>query len=107
MSPMLRAVPRRQAGLGSGVVVAKDGYILTNNHVVEGADKVRVDLTDGRNFEARVVGTDRPSDLAVLKIPSSGLQTLPIGDSDRARVGDVVLASAIRSAWARPSPWGS
>jgi Do/DeqQ family serine protease len=84
--------PRRQAGLGSGVVVRDDGYILTNNHVVDGADKVRVDFTDGRSFEAQVVGLDRPSDLAVLKIEAKGLKTLPLGDSDQARVGDVVLA---------------
>ncbi len=87
-----RPAPRRQGGLGSGVVVSPDGYILTNNHVVEGADKVRVDFTDGRSLEARVVGTDRPSDLAVLKVAANGLTTVPTGDSDRVRVGDVVLA---------------
>ncbi len=87
-----RQAPRRQAGLGSGVVVREDGYILTNNHVVDGADKVRVDFTDGRSFEAQVVGVDRPSDLAVLRIASKGLATLPLGDSDVSRVGDVVLA---------------
>jgi Do/DeqQ family serine protease len=85
-------MPRRQAGLGSGVVVRDDGFILTNNHVVEGADKVRVDFTDGRSLEAEVVGVDRPSDVAVLKVAGSALPTLPLGDSDRARVGDVVLA---------------
>ena len=69
-----------------------DGYILTNNHVVEGAEKVRVEFTDGRTFDARVVGTDQPSDLAVLKIAATGLTTVPVGDSDQARVGDVVLA---------------
>jgi Do/DeqQ family serine protease len=87
-----RTMPRRQGGLGSGVVVAADGYILTNNHVVEGADKVRVEFTDGRSLEARVVGTDKPSDLAVLKVAATGLTTLGVGDSDRVRVGDVVLA---------------
>jgi serine protease Do len=91
-SPRMRPTPRRQGGLGSGVVVTADGYILTNNHVVESAQKVRVDFTDGRTFEARVVGTDQPSDLAVLKIAATGLPTVPVGDSDQARVGDVVLA---------------
>jgi Do/DeqQ family serine protease len=91
-SPRLRPTPRRQGGLGSGVVVTADGYILTNNHVVEGASKVRVDFTDGRTFDARVVGTDQPSDLAVLKIAATGLTTVAVGDSDQARVGDVVLA---------------
>src|SRR5215218_7223440 len=59
---------RREGGLGSGVIVRPDGYILTNNHVVDGADQVKVELTDGRSFTAKVVGTDAPSDLAVLKI---------------------------------------
>lgn len=86
------APPRSQGGLGSGVVVSPDGYILTNNHVVNGAQKIRVDFTDGRSFDARVVGTDKPSDLAVIKIAATGLTTLPLGDSDVARVGDVVFA---------------
>ncbi|MGE3841160.1 MAG: DegQ family serine endoprotease [Vicinamibacterales bacterium] len=87
-----RVMPRRQAGLGSGVIVRQDGYILTNNHVVDGASKVQVELTDGRSFEAKVVGSDKPSDLAVLKVAATSLPTMPLGDSDRARVGDVVLA---------------
>ena len=73
-------------------IVRPDGYILTNNHVVDGADQVKVELTDGRTFTAKVVGTDAPSDLAVLKIDGTNLQTLPLGDSDKVRVGDVVLA---------------
>jgi serine protease Do len=91
-SPRQRQTPRRQGGLGSGVVVTGDGYILTNNHVVEGSEKVRVEFTDGRSFDARVVGTDQPSDLAVLKIAATSLTTVPVGDSDQARVGDIVLA---------------
>jgi serine protease Do len=83
---------RREGGLGSGVIVRPDGYILTNNHVVEGAEQVSIELTDGRSFKAKVVGTDQPSDLAVVKIEGTNLQTLPLGDSDAVRVGDVVLA---------------
>jgi serine protease Do len=93
-SPQQRQQPRteRQEGLGSGVVVSPDGYILTNNHVVEGAQEVTVETTDNRVFNAKVVGTDGPSDLAVLKIEASSLPVLTLGDSDRAQVGDVVLA---------------
>ena len=76
---------RREGGLGSGVVVRPDGYILTNNHVVDGADHVKVELTDGRTFTAKVVGTDAPSDLAVLKIDGSNLHTLQLADSDQVR----------------------
>jgi Do/DeqQ family serine protease len=83
---------RRQRGLGSGVIVRSDGYILTNHHVVDGADQVTVELTDGRSFKGKVVGTDEPTDLAVLKIDGGNLQTLALGDSDAVRVGDVVLA---------------
>ena len=83
---------RRAGGLGSGVIVRPDGYILTNHHVVDEAEQVTVDLTDGRSFKAKVVGTDEPSDLAVLKIDGANLQTLGLGDSNAVRVGDVVLA---------------
>jgi serine protease Do len=89
--PREQRVPR-QAGLGSGVITTPDGYILTNNHVIDGADRVRVELTDKRTFDAKVVGSDPASDLAVLKIDAQGLHTLPIGDSNRVSVGDVVLA---------------
>jgi Do/DeqQ family serine protease len=83
--------PVRQ-GLGSGVIVREDGYILTNHHVIDGADKIEVDLNDNRSLQAQVVGSDPPSDLAVLKVNAGGLPTLVLGDSDRTRVGDVVLA---------------
>jgi serine protease Do len=82
----------RQRGLGSGVIIQGDGRIVTNAHVVEGADRVRVLLTDGREFDAKVVGVDKPTDLAVLDVEATGLPTLPFGDSDKPRVGDVVLA---------------
>ncbi len=84
--------PHREGGLGSGVIVSADGTILTNNHVVQGASKVKVELADRRSFDAKVVGTDAPSDLAVLKVDTGNLPALPLGDSDRVRVGDVVLA---------------
>jgi serine protease Do len=89
-----RQQPRteRQEGLGSGVIVSPDGYILTNHHVVEGAQEITVELTDNRVFKAKLVGSDQPSDLAVLKIDASSLPVLALGDSDRAQVGDVVLA---------------
>ncbi|HWT02541.1 MAG TPA: DegQ family serine endoprotease [Pyrinomonadaceae bacterium] len=83
---------RRQRGLGSGVIVTADGYILTNNHVVEDAEQITIELTDGRTLTAKVVGTDQPSDLAVLKVDTGGLPVLPLGDSERVRVGDIVLA---------------
>jgi serine protease Do len=83
---------RREGGLGSGVIVRADGYILTNHHVVDGAEQVTVELTDGRSFKAKVVGSDAPSDLAVLKIDGRNLQTVALADSNAVRVGDVVLA---------------
>ena len=83
--------PTRQ-GLGSGVIVRQDGYILTNHHVIDGADQIEVDLNDNRSLQAQVVGSDPPSDLAVLKVNATGLPVLPLGNSDQTRVGDVVLA---------------
>jgi len=82
----------RQEGLGSGVIINSEGFILTNHHVVDGADTVEVELPDRRVLTAKVVGDDAPSDLAVLKVQATGLHALPLGDSDKARVGDVVLA---------------
>jgi serine protease Do len=84
--------PQRTQGVGSGVIMSPDGYILTNHHVVDGALEIRVELTDNRTFTAKLVGSDPPSDLAVLKIDANGLPTIPMGDSDRVRVGDAVLA---------------
>jgi serine protease Do len=86
--------PREQKehSLGSGVIVNPDGYILTNNHVVEGASDVQVTLSDKRTLKAKVIGTDPRTDIAVLKIPTSNLATVTLGDSTKARVGDIVLA---------------
>jgi len=85
-------IPRLQRGLGSGVIVSQDGYILTNNHVVDGVDTVTVELPDDRTFTAKVVGTDPGTDLAVVKIEAKGLPTLEFGDSEAVKVGDAVLA---------------
>jgi serine protease Do len=81
-----------QRGLGSGVIVSSDGYILTNNHVVDHAAKIQVELSDRRTVEGKLIGTDPASDLAVVKIDAKGLAVLPIGDSNAMRVGDMVLA---------------
>jgi serine protease Do len=83
---------QKRTALGSGVIVSPDGYILTNHHVIDGAEQIKVDLNDSRTLDARVVGSDPPSDLAVLKVEASNLPVLNLGDSDRVRVGDVVLA---------------
>ena len=85
-------VEQKRFALGSGVIVSPDGYILTNHHVIDGAEQIKVDLNDNRTLDAKVVGSDAPSDLAVLKINASNLPVLSLGDSDRVRVGDVVLA---------------
>ena len=84
--------PQIERGVGSGVIVSADGTILTNNHVVEGAQKITVQLQDNKEFEARLVGADKPSDLAVLKIEAQNMPFLTLGNSDAVRVGDIVLA---------------
>ena len=81
-----------QAGLGSGVIVSATGYILTNNHVVEGADEIGVVLNDGRSTRAKIIGTDPDTDLAILKIELDKLPVIVLGNSDSAQVGDQVLA---------------
>ena len=90
--PREQSQPQIERGLGSGVLVASDGIILTNYHVVDGAQQIKVELADKRTLDAQVVGTDKASDLAVLKVSASNLPVLPLGDSDKVRVGDVVLA---------------
>ena len=88
------AIPRerQERSLGSGVIVSADGYILTNNHVVDDATDVKVSLGDKREFTAKVVGKDSKTDLAVLKIDQTGLPTAAFGDSSKVEVGDIVLA---------------
>lgn len=89
-----RGVPRQRVerSLGSGVIMRDDGYILTNNHVIDGADAIQVLLSDGRSTAAQVVGRDRATDLAALRIDMDTLSAIKLADSDRLSVGDVVLA---------------
>jgi len=84
--------PIIRKGAGSGVIISKDGYILTNNHVVDFADEVSVKLFEGKDYKARIIGRDPSTDLAVVKIDANNLPTLEYADSDKARVGDWVLA---------------
>ena len=86
------AQPREQVGFGSGVIISKDGYIITNNHVVENATEVLVSLNDNREFTAKVVGTDKMSDIALLKIDGTEFPYLTFGNSDALQVGEWVLA---------------
>ena len=83
---------REQRAGGSGVIISEDGYIVTNNHVVDGASKLKVKLNDGRTFEAELIGTDSATDLALLKVEAKDLPTLPFGSSDALRLGEWVLA---------------
>ena len=87
-----RSQPRRMSGLGSGVIVSGDGYILTNNHVIDGADVIAVEVLGGETLDATVVGADPKSDLAVLKVEKSDLPYLEFGNSDGLRVGEIVMA---------------
>lgn len=89
-SPQRRS-PQRE-GMGSGVIAREDGFVLTNNHVVEGADELLIELSDGRKVQGKVVGTDPATDLAVIKIEATGLKAAVFGDSDSIQVGDWVLA---------------
>jgi len=87
-------MPRKfqQRGQGSGFIISKDGYILINNHVVGDADLIKVKLSDGREFKAKVIGTDPQSDVAVIKIDATNLPVLRLGDSDKLEVGEWVIA---------------
>lgn len=91
-NPHFKTPERKQEGLGSGVIVDSGGYILTNNHVIDGADEISVILSDDREFQAELVGTDPKTDLAVIRIDADNLQALDLGDSDRLRVGAIVVA---------------
>ena len=81
-----------QTGLGSGVIISEDGYIVTNNHVIDNADKLEVLLNDNSSYEARIVGTDEASDLALIKIDAKGLSPITFGDSESVKIGEWVLA---------------
>jgi serine protease Do len=88
----MRPRPEREQSLGSGVIVTPDGTIITNNHVIDGASDIKVFLSDNREFQAKLVGADPKTDVAVLRIDATGLPTLPLGDSTKLQVGDLVLA---------------
>ncbi|HXN72795.1 MAG TPA: DegQ family serine endoprotease [Candidatus Acidoferrales bacterium] len=87
-----QARPMREQSLGSGVILTSDGTILTNNHVVEGATDIKVSLSDKREFQAKVIGMDSKTDIAVLKIDATNLPTVPLGDSNQLQVGDLIFA---------------
>ena len=83
---------KRENSLGSGVIVSNEGFILTNNHVISGADEIQIVLKDGRQLNAKIIGTDPDSDLAVLKADGENLPIASFGDSQRIQVGDIVMA---------------
>lgn len=83
---------QQQSGLGSGVIISKDGYVVTNNHVIDGAERLEVTLNDNRNFTATIVGTDPVTDLALIKIDAPDLHVIPMGDSENLHLGEWVLA---------------
>lgn len=83
---------RPQEGIGSGVIISQDGYIITNNHVIDNADEITVTLYDRRTYKAKLIGTDPSTDIAVIKINETGLTTIPFGDSDQVKVGEWVMA---------------
>ena len=84
--------PREKIGSGSGVIIREDGYIVTNNHVIEGATKIEVTLTNNQTYPATLVGTDPATDIALIKVDAAGLPTVPFGDSDKLRLGEWVIA---------------
>jgi len=92
MMPRNQPGPQVMHGLGSGVIITKDGYILTNNHVVDGAKELKVTMEDGHEYTANVIGRDPKTDLAVIKIDAKNLPVVPMADSDKVQVGDVALA---------------
>ena len=83
---------RERVGSGSGVIIREDGYIVTNNHVIEGATEIEVTLTNNKTFKAELIGTDPATDVALIKVDAQGLPTIPFGDSDKLRLGEWVLA---------------
>ena len=83
---------REKVGSGSGVIIRSDGYIVTNNHVVEGATEIQVTLNNNKTFDAKLIGTDPATDVAIIKIDADGLPVIPFGDSDKLRLGEWVLA---------------
>jgi len=87
-----QSVPREQVGSGSGVIIREDGYIVTNNHVVNGASEIEVTMDDGKSFKADLIGTDPVTDVALIKIDAQNLPTVPFGDSDKLRLGEWVIA---------------
>lgn len=87
-----RPQPQPRIGAGSGVIISTDGYIMTNNHVIDGADELEVTLNDNRKFSAKLIGTDPATDIALIKIDAKDLPTIPFGDSEKLKIGEWVLA---------------